>query len=70
MLGEFKHFPVKIINNFKEDTNKQMNELTSGLKKKIGSIGEKVSKVNGKVNLHMNEELIKEIGVNKNKQKC
>lgn len=48
MLGELKHFPVKIINNFKEDTNKQMNELTSGLEMKIGSIGEKVSKVNGK----------------------
>lgn len=44
-----------------------MNELTSGLEKKIGSIGEKVSKINEKVNLHMNEELIKEIGVNKNK---
>lgn len=27
MLDEFKYFPVKIISDFKENTNKQMNEL-------------------------------------------
>jgi hypothetical protein len=27
ILDKFKHFPVKIISDFKENTNKQMNEL-------------------------------------------